>query len=49
MLFDSVGRTGNIGHPSGFEGDRQLRKMLLESRHTLTDPEVDQLVESVRE
>jgi hypothetical protein len=47
MLVNSASPTGNIGHPSGFEGQKQLRKMLLESRRNLTDAEIDQLVESV--
>ena len=32
LLMDSAGPLGNIGHPSGFEGKKQLRKMLLETR-----------------
>jgi hypothetical protein len=47
LLIDSNGPTGNIGHPSGFEGQQQLRKMLSTTRQNLTDAEIDQLVESV--
>ena len=43
MLIDSAGPIGNIGHPSGIEGKKQLRKMLLETRRSLTDAEIDQL------
>ncbi len=47
MLIDSAGPLGNIGYPSGTEGKRHLQKMLMETRQTLTDTEVEQLVESV--
>lgn len=47
MLIDSEGPLGNIGHPSGFEGKKQLRKILLKTRRNLTDAEIDQLVESL--
>jgi hypothetical protein len=48
MLIDSVGPTGNIGCPSGgFEETKHFRKMLLQTRHDLTDDEIDQLVLSV--
>jgi hypothetical protein len=49
LLIDSVGPLGNIGYPSGFEGQKQLRKMLLQTRRNLTDDEIKQLVESVGE
>jgi hypothetical protein len=49
-LADSVaGPLGNIGHPDGIEGKRHLRKMLSTTRKSLTDAEVDQLVESLRD
>ncbi len=47
LLVDSAGPLGNIGHPSGVEGKKHLRKMLLGTRKNLTDAEIDQLVESV--
>jgi hypothetical protein len=47
LLVDSAGPLGNIGHPSDVEGKKHLRKMLLETRRSLTDAEIDQLVESV--
>ncbi len=46
MLIDSNGPLGNIGHPSGIEGKKQLRKMLQETRQNLTDAEIDHLVEN---
>ena len=46
MLVDSNGPLGNIGCPSGFEGKKQLRKMLLQTRQNLTDAEIEQLVDS---
>ncbi len=47
LLIDSEGRTGNIGHPGSFEGLRHLRKMLAETRATLTDDELDSIVKSL--
>ena len=47
MLIDSEGPLGNIGHPSGYEGKKQLRKMLQASRRTLTDAEIEGLVDSL--
>jgi hypothetical protein len=47
LLIDSAGPLGNIGHPSGLEGKKHLRKMLVETRKNLTDAEVDQLVEGL--
>jgi hypothetical protein len=47
LLIDSNGPLGNVGHPSGIEGKRHLKKMLLETRQKLTDEEVERLVESV--
>lgn len=46
LLIDSNGPLGNVGNPSGIEGKKQLRKMLLETRQNLTDAEVEHLVES---
>ncbi len=47
MLVDSAGPLGNVGFPSGFDGKKQLRKMLQSSRQNLTDAEIDQLVQSI--
>ena len=47
MLIDSAGPLGNIGHPSGLEGNRHLRRMLVETRQNLTDIDIDQIVESL--
>jgi hypothetical protein len=49
MLVNSAGPLGNIGNPSDFEGKKQLRKMLLQSRQNLSDAEIEQLVENIRE
>jgi len=46
LLIDSNGPLGNVGNPSGIEGKKQLRKMLLETRQNLTDAELEHLVES---
>ncbi len=48
LLVDSAGPLGNIGFPSdNIEGQRHLKKMLLETRRNLTDAEIEQLVENV--
>jgi hypothetical protein len=49
LLVTSEGPLGNIGHPTGIDGKKQIRKMLLQSRQNLTDAEIDQLVESVED
>ena len=49
LLVTSEGPLGNIGHPTGIDGKKQIRKMLLQTRQNLTDDEIDQLVESVGE
>jgi hypothetical protein len=46
MLIDSMGPLGNTGHPSGIEGKRHLRKVLLETRKNITEAEVERVVES---
>jgi hypothetical protein len=46
LLIDSNGPLGNIGSPSGTEGKKHLRTMLIKTRKNLTDAEIDQLVES---
>ena len=47
LVVDSESPLGNIGFPSGYEGSKHLRKMLLASRGSLTDAEVEQLVASL--
>jgi hypothetical protein len=47
MLISSESPLGNIGHPSGFEGKRHLRKMLLATRSRLTDQKIDEIVNTV--
>ena len=47
LVVDSDSPLGNIGFPSGYEGSKHLRKMLLASRGSLTDAEVEQLVASL--
>jgi hypothetical protein len=49
LLIDSAGPLGNIGYPSDFEGKKQLRKMLLTTRHILTDAQIDQLIASIED
>ncbi|MCC7338767.1 MAG: thioredoxin family protein [Pirellulaceae bacterium] len=49
MLVDSAGNLGNIGHPSGYEGKKHMRKMLETGSKTLTPKEVDQLVDSLED
>jgi hypothetical protein len=49
MLIDNTGPLGTIGYPSNIEGKKHLRKMLIATRQHLTDAEVDQLVESIRD
>jgi len=47
LVVDSDSPLGNIGFPSGYEGSKHLRTMLLASRGSLTDAEVEQLVASL--
>ncbi|QDT04264.1 hypothetical protein K227x_26540 [Rubripirellula lacrimiformis] len=47
LLVDSEGPLGNIGHPSGFEGKKYLRTMLMQTRQRLADAEVDIIVASL--
>ena len=49
MLIDSNGPLGNISHPSGVEGKKHLRKMLLDTRKNLSEAEIEQVVESTEE
>ena len=47
FLIDSEGPTGNIGHPSGFEGQSHLKKMLTETKTHLTQSEIDEIVSTL--
>jgi hypothetical protein len=49
LLVTSEGPLGNIGNPTGIDGKKQIRKMLLQSRKNLTDVEIDQLVASIED
>jgi hypothetical protein len=49
MLITSESPLGNIGHRSGFEGKKHLRKMILNTRNRLTDQQVDEIVNTLRE
>jgi RNA polymerase sigma factor (sigma-70 family) len=57
VIFDSDGKSlitsesalGNIGHPDGFEGKNHLRKMILHTRNRLTDRQVDEIVNTLRD
>jgi hypothetical protein len=46
LLVDSNGPLGNIGSPDDTEGIKHLRTMLTKTRRSLTDAEIDLLVES---
>lgn len=47
MLITSESPVGNIGHPSGYEGKKHLRKMLKETRSRLSDEQIDEIVGSL--
>ena len=47
MVVDSNSPLGNIGFPSGYEGSKYLRKMLLATRRSITDAEIEKLVASL--
>ena len=47
LLIDSESPVGNIGNPSGFEGRKHMKKMLLETRKKLTEAEVQKIVDSL--
>ena len=49
MLINSNSPIGNIGYPSGFEGKKHLRKMLMETRSRLTDKQIEELVASLND
>jgi hypothetical protein len=44
LLIDSESSVGNIGHPSSFEGRRHLTRMLRETRKSLTEADIDQII-----
>jgi hypothetical protein len=46
-LIDSEGPLGNIGHPSGYEGRRHVKKMLSETRSKLSNEEIERIVGSL--
>jgi hypothetical protein len=46
-LITSEAPLGNIGCPSGFEGKKHLRKMLLTTRSRLTDQQIDEIVDTL--
>lgn len=49
MVIDSNSPLGNIGYPSGYEGSKYLRKMLMATRSLVTVAEIEQLVASLTE
>jgi hypothetical protein len=46
-LIDSEGPLGNIGHPSGYEGRRHLKKMLGDTRRHLSLDEIERIVSTL--
>jgi CheY-like chemotaxis protein len=49
LIIDSEGPSGNIGHPSSFEGRLPLTKMLSETRTNLSSTQVKQIVATLDE
>jgi hypothetical protein len=49
ILITSEGPLGNIGHPSGVEGKKHLRRMLLETREKLTEKQLDEIVATLND
>ena len=49
LLIDSESPVGNIGHPSSFEGRRHLATMLRETRKSLTEADVKQIVATLQD
>ena len=49
MLINSTSTIGNVGHPSGFEGKKHLRKMLTETRSRMTVEQTDETVASLND
>ncbi len=49
LMIDSASPLGNIGFPSGYEGRKQIRKMLLATRSALSVGEVENIVASLRD
>ncbi len=43
-LIDSEGPTGNIGHPSSYEGRLHLKEMLSRTQKNLTDAQIEQII-----
>lgn len=48
-LIDSRGPTGNIGSISGYEGKRHFRRMLQKVRQSLSEAEIEQIVDSIED
>ncbi|MEX2142767.1 MAG: M56 family metallopeptidase [Pirellulales bacterium] len=49
VLIDSEGPIGNIGHPSGYEGRRHLKKMFSDTRSNLSLEQIEQIVNTLDE
>lgn len=49
LRVDSDSPVGNIGFPSGYEGKKHLRKMLMETRTRLTDEEIEQMIATLED
>ena len=49
LLITSESPVGNIGHPSGYEGKKYLRKMLVKTRSRLRDEQIDKIVGSLED
>jgi hypothetical protein len=47
MVITSESPLGNIGHPSGFEGKKHVRKMLRATRTRLTDQQIDEIINTL--
>ena len=47
LVVDSDSPLGNIGFPSGYDGSKHLRKMLLATRVSLTDAEVEKILSTL--
>ena len=46
-LIDSEAPTGNIGHPSSYEGRLHLSEMLSRTRKKLTDAQIEQIIQTL--
>jgi len=49
MLINSVSPTGNVGFPSEVEGQRHLRRMLVQTSSTITAEQINALIARVKE